>query len=96
MKYEDHSKNFINDLENKVLKKKMRLILIAVKDRSMAFCFVKSGNMRRSIGYKQIDNVSGIVAIGVAYGLKIELEYHPCLRPALRNSKALLQRIMGQ
>ena len=96
MKYEDHSKKFIDNLEKNVLKRKMRLIGIAIKDRAKAFCFVKSGNLRRSIDYEQIDNTTVNIADGVKYGLKIELEYHPFLRPALRNSKALMQRIMGQ
>ena len=95
-KYEDHSKEFINDLEGHVLRPKMRLIGIAGKERAIALCFRKSGNLARSIDYKQIDDITVIITDGVKYGLKIELEYHPFLRRALRNGKPVFQRIMGQ
>jgi len=95
-KYEDHSAKFLQDFEQKVLRVKVRLMLIATLERAVAFCFVKSGNLKRSLGYEQIDNTSGIVSDGVKYGYKIETEYHPFLRPAVRNSRAIYKRIMAQ
>ena len=95
-KYEDHSAKFLQDFEQKVLRPKMRLMAIATKERAVAFCFVKTGNLRRSIGWDQVDNKTVVVSDGVKYGLKIELEYHPFLRPAIRNSRAIYKRIMAQ